>query len=354
MPHSNIARKELQSILNKTTRSHTGECEKGIFVASEFGGRILGLYPNPDGANALWVNPDLADTITAKSWKMGGERLWLSPERDYSYLKPQTFEEFFIQPEYDPGNFEKTGETFENHFSLKNYITGETYTGCTGKRTITPLTDPYNTGLAYAGAQINEEYTIGQAGLAICCWSLSQLYIHGANNPATALFPVKTGVRPLHYFSPIPADRIATNEGYICFRLDSNHICKLAIRPEDTVTDNRCKALLIGPTPDTKTWYLAAKCTDNLPLSQADCVDPAKSDPQGEKGCVQSYNHGPEGVAKELYFGEIELQFAKGKTVGAQTVANGSHDLIAYCGSKGEMVELAGHLLNNKSVLKIY
>lgn len=72
-----------------------------IAFLPEFG-RVIGIWTSPDESSLLWCNPDFPETVKNGSlqdftiWaNPGGDRLWLSPERD-----------FFISDHNDPwGNY---------------------------------------------------------------------------------------------------------------------------------------------------------------------------------------------------------------------------------------------------------
>ena len=63
-------------------------------IISEYGGRPLGLFPKVNSYNLLWVNPGIKNVIEKRSYEIGGDRYWVSPERDYFYKKPETWEDW--------------------------------------------------------------------------------------------------------------------------------------------------------------------------------------------------------------------------------------------------------------------
>ena len=75
-------------------------------IISEYGGRPLGLFPKTNCYNLLWVNPNIKNVIETRGHVIGGDRYWISPERDYFYKKPETWEEWFCPPGLDPANYE--------------------------------------------------------------------------------------------------------------------------------------------------------------------------------------------------------------------------------------------------------
>ena len=90
-----------------------------------FGGRILGLYPEP-GLNALWVNPALASEQVARSlfeeegWaNLGGQRVWISPEVETNVGDPLDFWGSYSVPKaMDPAAY-RVVETNGNAVTLE-------------------------------------------------------------------------------------------------------------------------------------------------------------------------------------------------------------------------------------------
>src|SRR5437016_6273163 len=89
---------------------------QGWLLVLPLGGRVIGLFAQPQGENFFWVNPALAEAATAKAFlggtgwlHTGGDRTWLSPEVEFhvgdladpwgSYLPPRAI---------DPGHYMTT------------------------------------------------------------------------------------------------------------------------------------------------------------------------------------------------------------------------------------------------------
>ncbi|MDD5674628.1 MAG: hypothetical protein PHC61_10720, partial [Chitinivibrionales bacterium] len=157
------------------------------------------------------------------------------------------------------------------------------------------------------------------------------------------------------YFKAVPPERIeAYREGYTRFKLDAVDVYKIAIRPEHVRRENFCKAVYVAPFPEKNQWFCVAKLTHDDPTVQSECQDPAKSNPQGPRGGIQSYNNGPQAGPEMLYFSEIELQFRHYKINGTSAVASGTHELLAYSGTKGQILEIAQTLVGVSAALRMY
>jgi hypothetical protein len=108
MPNSLIEKLSSQNYSPLVLSSSTG----ATLVLLPFGGRIIGAFPPNSSENALWVNEALFDRkkfLENPKWKnSGGDRTWLSPERELfiaDLTRPP--EETYAVPEaFDPGNYQ--------------------------------------------------------------------------------------------------------------------------------------------------------------------------------------------------------------------------------------------------------
>jgi hypothetical protein len=149
------------------------------------------------------------------------------------------------------------------------------------------------------------------------------------------IVPTKKGTRPVHYFGPIPQDRLVVRDDHVAFKIDGAYVCKLGVRPEDVPVEG-CAAIAYVAELGGR-WVLLLMRTCDAPRSQSECLDPAKADPTGPRGCVQSYNSGPEAGPER--FGEIELHFRPAIEVGGRKVAYAEYELVFTSGSRGEVLE---------------
>ncbi len=347
---------ELKTLTQRHTESYTRESKTGALVFSLYGARLLGLFPEKNGENLLWIYNRLEDSMKTGQWMVGGERLWISPERAFYYENPRDFEGFHVPASIDPGDYAAAGDlSFINEFPALNYLTNETYDGSVAQRSFRQIEDPYNTGFAYAGVGIEDSVALTSTDVTMCAWSLAQIYTCGPEKPGTALFPIKPSASVLSYFNPIPADRASVHDGYARFVIDANEVYKLAIRPEDIRFDNPVKAVYLRPSMNGDTWTCLIKRSNDLPESQAQCVDVPRDNPEGEMGAIQSYNNGPGFTGgDDVPFGEIELQFSKGHNEDGKTVSRASHELLGYVGTRTEMIALARQALDIEQEPALY
>lgn len=335
--------KQLQSTVEPHTAVDIETTESGAILATEQGARLLGLFPVADLPNVLWVHEEVGRLMGEGQWMVGGERQWIAPERGFYYENPRDFAGFHVPADIDPSNYLRTADmSYESQFSLLDLWTNEVYDDCLARRSFKPISDPYNTGLAYAGARISDSIQVHSTSLAFCSWTVSMVYTCGSAARGTALFPIRPKGQLISYFDPIPADRADIPGTYARFLIDGEAVYKLAIAPEDIAFENRCKGVYISPYPCLDTWFCVVKRGDDLPRTQADCVDQARGNPDGHRGAIQSYNNGSRDAGVEdCPFGEIELQQSRGISNGIHSTSAGTHELLAYAGSMEEMLDVA-------------
>jgi len=105
-----------------------------------FGGRIMGLYPQP-GLNALWVNPALGAAasahalLTGGGWtNLGGDRTWISPEFDlFVSDASRPGETYKVPAGFDPGHYRVVSQS-ANAVELETAAVVDFYrSGCKGR-----------------------------------------------------------------------------------------------------------------------------------------------------------------------------------------------------------------------------
>ncbi|MHA2049737.1 MAG: DUF6786 family protein [Promethearchaeota archaeon] len=314
---------------------------EGTVIISEHGGRVLGFFPKEDCFNLLWVNSNITEVIKARSHEIGGERYWISPERDFFYKKPESFEEWECQSSLDPANYEtlwaseKSCTVSSNIFVLNQ----RTKQGSRGEitRQIKLIEEPYNTGVSYSGVEILDDCILYRPGLKVNGWSLTQVISGGLDTPGTVLIPMKSNPKPLSYFDFIPDDRLIVSDNYISFKIDVNAIYKLAIRPEDINFENQAKIGYVVKISQSDDYCFIVKLSDDIPKNQHECFDVARNHPGSEIGVIQSYNS--ESPNKPMLgFGEIELQLNAFTTIDNASHGKAKHQLFGYIGSKEEIL----------------
>jgi len=334
----------LNEIVSKHTAVEIVESNSGAMLFSEYGARLLGMFPKLDASNTLFVHKNLDAHFTIGDWKIGGERLWIAPEREYYFENPRDFEGFHVPAVVDPGEYNVSDNlTYVNRLSLLNLVTNELHDSTEFKRVFTPISDPYNSGGAFVGVSIHDSITVKNTTDRFAAWSLTQVYSGSAEHPGTVLIPLAPSGSPLHYFRAIPTDRLLENDGCLSFRIDGSDEYKIAVSPEDARCATDAQMAYLCPYPENDLWFCIIKSSQDVPSTQDTCVDTPRSDPQGPKGAIQSYNANCFDLedGDDSQFGEIELQMSKNTTKDGTEISSGTHQLLSYAGTRDEMIELA-------------
>ena len=294
-------------------------------VVMERGARIIAATVGD--VNVLWVNPDLQHVVSAGGWNVGGLRLWVSPERRFFYRDPRGFKEWFCPATLDPGSFKLAYSD-----CAKAVVQGriEAVDQTTGWRLSALVRRDFH--LADECRLIVREAVVADYPGDFNLWVLAQV---PPSQHGTVIIPVKSGAKPIHYFGRIPEDRLLVGSDHISFRIDGKMVCKLGIAPEDLRESGRAEICYIAELEGT--WITLIMRTFDAPLRQEECLDVAKADPSGPKGCVQSYNSGPE--AGFGSFGEIELHFKPAVSVGGRKVAVAEYEVMFMAGEREEVVD---------------
>jgi hypothetical protein len=185
------------------------------------------------GRDAFWTaaEPD--------GWNVGGDRLWLGPERDWFWAgdDPEDLSRHQVPPQIDPGEWQ-TGQAGMGHATF--VATPELRNRTTDERTKVRLVRQIL--LRYADSA-RVEYDVhttvevvgGPPGQEVSAWSVLQVPTGG-----TLRFGLSGGkLRYREYLRPGMADRFATRDNQAEVRLDGQVMSKIGIRPD--VVDGRLR-----------------------------------------------------------------------------------------------------------------
>jgi hypothetical protein len=320
----------------------------GTVVVSQYGARILGLFPCCAGSSrsSLWVNPHLAGILSGKAldWDndgdgaggIGGDRLWVSPEQNFYYHKPAAFEDWFAQSQMDPGSYRivetgAQGIRLRNSFDLEDILRGVVFHDVKAERFFTALENPLlgwddpkvdGKELGYAGLEVTDQIEVPgekDAEPLLCPWNLTQVPMPSQGGSGTVVVPTGRRATPIGYFGDIPPDRIRVHSDHAIFRIDGQRVTKLGILAEDLPMDRPAQIAylrpvitrnLIGHSEENDSsalkWSLIVRESSDVARDSAEALDPAAANPNGPRGVLQSYNSGGN---DKIQFGEIEMQF---------------------------------------------
>ncbi len=330
----------------------------GALVFCTQGARLLGLFPTEDSWNPLWTHPALKHQLDDGAWNTGGERLWLSPERDFLCKDAANFRGWFCAPEYDPGQYrivehnQQKGLSFQRTFDLADHFHAKKIQDVTTTRTFLPLPNPYpaRRDVFYAGVLIRERVELPTGNVEhIHPWSVTQIFLP-AGQHGSMLVPVNRNAAPVHCLRTIPENRLRCSENLLAFKLDGDEVLKLGIAPEDVDLSRGAHVLYLGPTVREDKWVIVLKASEDVPMTSAKCFDVAASDPSRTTGIIQSYNNGPLPKQDRTWFGELELQLSPLARRGNGYCSEVSHQLLVYEGPKQNLVRLAEEVLGRESL----
>ncbi len=292
----------------------------------ERGARLLGLFVR--GVNLLWVNPELESVLERGQWNVGGLRLWVSPERSFFYEDPERFAGWFCPGSLDPGSYRITAAG-PARVVLEGVVEATDRT--TGHRLHAKVRREFR--LVAEDRLIVRDAVLASYRGDFNLWALAQVE-PGARG--AAVVPVRRGAQPVHYFGPIPPDRLVVSGDHVSFRIDGRGVYKLGVRPEDLQLEGAAAIAHVAER-EGGLWTLLLMRTFDAPRWQEECLDVAKADPAGPRGCVQSYNSGPE--AGPEVFGEIELHFRPAAEVAGRRVSTVEYELVFDVGPRERVLE---------------
>jgi len=274
------------------------------------GGRVLGV--DLGSGNLLWVNPDINDILRKGEWNTGGVRTWVSPERAFFYDNPQKFQDWRCPAGIDPAKYRvvsgnPTKIQLKGTISAKDMISGETLNGEITKK-VELKEVSRNRRSSSATITIHDVLNARNFRPPFALWTLVQV-APGDDGKGVVSIPVIEDSEPIHYFDPIPSSHLRLLKNHVEFIVDGKKELKLGIPPEDL--PNPRKALVSYRFRKNGMNVLITVSSQTGAIRQAECVDPAKSNPNGLRAVIQSYNSNLE--SSGLCFGELEIQGARAK-----------------------------------------
>ncbi len=221
----------------------------GGFTAliTQYGGRLLGPFLGDAGESLLWMCKEFGDAaafqnfVRARSWNLGGERLWVNPELKFFCQSPETFDKTYtVQPALDPGSYELTWREgsveLSQNCALKVLGTGEEKTLLIERR-YAPAANPLESlaslkGIAvdYCGYQqdVLLKDTSPQFPLALEPWILSQI-----NPGGKVVTPFFGEFEFVDYYEPV-GDLQRVRDGYAELDITGRDKYKVAYRSAQT------------------------------------------------------------------------------------------------------------------------
>jgi hypothetical protein len=325
----------------------------GSFVVTPHGARVLGLFSHEAGDNLYFVNPELTLPNTHKylagEHVLGGDRVWLAPERGLFFKGDRLEDGVVTQRSIDPGNW-TIGALSPTSIRLVNEFTGTYFhePGSTVRgiveRTIRVIPNPLAytpevmpSGVRFAGYEIRSSFELLESpkdALQFGLWFLIQLVVPSGGY----LYAPTSGKTVItDYYEPTGADYLRVTENHVRFKLDSLDRHKIGIRKTE-VTGRA--GFLSNDQADGSEATLVIRNFLNDP--SGNYADVPLHTPAGTQDSVQSYNHntGPGG------FGELEFHTPSVSRAMADARLTDTNQVWAFTGSRQDLVPIASKLLN--------
>ena len=323
----------LVETVGRYSRSAVLQDEGFKVVVSERGARILGIFLD-SSPNLLWVNPKIEEVFSTNGWNVGGLRLWISPERNFFYRNPESFEDWFCPEGIDPGDY-RIAEANSRKVLLEGAISAYDHLqGAELKARVRREIRVWEYGRGYLRLKIREAL-LGEYSGRVNPWILAQVP-PGYTGFGTVLVPVRRRAEPIHYFVEIPRDRLKVLANHVSFKIDGGYVSKLGIKPED-LRDPDLGGIAYVARIGKRNWSALILRTHDHPRSQEDCLDVPKRDPSLPRAAVQSYNSGPEAFP-DIRFGEIELQLTPTINLDGRIFVTVEYDVMAFIGAKSRIL----------------
>jgi Family of unknown function (DUF6786) len=224
-------------------------CDGTRVLVLPYGGRVLGVFAPRDDRNFFWTHPALGDVASAREFygseqwhNSGGERTWLAPEVDFFFPDFPDLNQYWQQPELDPGHYEVSQENAElawtNRATL-NMSRTKRRVEVEITKSLAPALNPlgYDSDEAepkvkYAGYTLRTSLQLMNSGgpVQIGLWQLVQMP-HGGE----MLVPTFFRGEPKVYFGAIGADDLVVDTHLIRYKMRADGGHKIGV-PATAVT----------------------------------------------------------------------------------------------------------------------
>ena len=327
---------------------------QGWLLVLPVGGRVIGLFAEPQGDNFFWVNPALAEANSAKAFlagtgwlHTGGDRTWLSPEVEFHVGDlADPWGTYAPQRAVDPGEYMTTmlgGKIGMQNRAGAKFLRHRAEAEVEIEKWVHLIANPLRAepwfgeiaAVSYAGYELNTtlRLTDARGTPPVGLWSLAVV-------PPTGqmIVPVRGPTEVRDLFQPTGPERLASSQHAIHFLIDGREQHKIGVRP-DALTGRGGYLRTVGPQHSTL-------IVRNFVVDPTgDYIDKPWDGPNEAGMAVQCYNGGDLGA-----FGELEYHTpAIGGSSGLDSYRDTSQ-LWAFSGPTNLVRKIAGHLLGDDSL----
>ena len=319
-------------------------------IVSQRGGRVFGPFLSQDGGSVFWTNPVFAQPDTFQeflqsgSWNLGGDRIWIAPEIQYSVQDRNDYWGSIVWPEQvDPGTY-ALEQPQPGQWRLSQNLTLQAFNLASGQkeleldRLIRPAQDPLRNlsayqdlvdGVLFAGYEQVVSLSERKADDIVSeAWNLVQL-----NPGGLLLIPASPLLEFTDYYAPI-ADLHAIHSDHVRLQITGNHQYKVGYKAAHTFG----RMGYFNHLDDGRAYLLVRNYFNNPSAYYAEEPDHSP----GRRGhSIHVYNDGGDFGG----FGEMECNL---QTIGGSTGRSASTDqllLWLYVGTEEQVKRIALHLL---------
>ncbi len=353
MKLSQLAKNLNHAGLETVVLTHAG----GSIVVTPHGARVLGVFTHGEAENAYFVNPefesaDAATKMLAGEHVLGGDRLWLAPERGLFFKGDTLSDGVVTQRSIDPGNWvvgQRTERSIRmvSEFSAEFFRTPGSPVSGILERSIRAIGSPlhHNPEMAavlgrvkYAGYEIASSFRLTEAprdDQYFGMWFLIQLVVPKGGY----LYAPTAGKAAItDYFEPTPAGYLRVADNHVRFKLDSLERHKIGIRKTDVTGRAGFLSNAGGAGGSDATLIIR----NFLCAPSSNYCDIPLHTPAGTQDCVQSYNH----MTGSAGFGELEYHSPSVCRAMPEPVVTDTNQVWTLTGKREDLVPIAAKLLN--------
>ena len=327
---------------------------QGALLVLPFGGRVIGLFAQPEADNFFWVNPALAEAGSARTFlggsgwlHTGGDRTWVSPEIEFhvgdlkdpwgTYLAPRVV---------DPGQYRATmlGESIglQNRARVK-FHRSQTEADIEIEKWVRLIPNPLRAepwfaevaAAAYAGYETTTTLRLEspRSTPPISLWSLAVV-------PPTGhmIVPLLGETRVRDLFEPTGPDRLSASRRAVHFLVDGREQHKIGVR---AVALTGRAGYLRAAAPGRSSLVVRSFLVN----PSGDYIDAPWDAPEERGYAFQAYNGGDLGA-----FGELEYHTPAIGGAGGQDSYRDTSQLWAFSGPTGLIRTIAEKLLGADSL----
>lgn len=240
---------QVVALLQENSIRHTALPLKGDarIIISQRGGRIFGPFMSGDDESLMWINNAFASAdafsefLDTDDWNLGGERVYLGPELQYSVPDRERFwETYKLSTQVDPGNYELSVNNETSECRLHQNMVLDVYPGRGRKeisltRVIKPSADPLRNmsnylelinGVAYCGYE--HSLTLSEEendGIMSQTWDLVQI-----NSGGTIYIPSSPALEYTDYYEPVDETWQKVESNYVQVDITGDRMFKLGYK----------------------------------------------------------------------------------------------------------------------------